>query len=140
MQEEVSKRSLKVVIVESQPQVREELNIILELAGGLEEPPIAVVAEAGSGNEAMRVARSLQPEVVIISIEAPLPDLVMEAGQIKQAFPEIRVIVLSIRSDPKACEQARLFGVDAIIQKGAPVEELISAIRSKPVSHPGRGV
>ncbi len=131
MQDYFLKRCIKVLIVDDLPRVREGLSIVLELAGNLDEPHIEVVGKACNGKEAVEMVDTLHPEVVLIDLEMPVLDGFAAASQIKLASPRIKIIILTIHADAASRLKARSSGVDVFIQKGAPVEDIIKAIRGE---------
>lgn len=119
----------RVLIVDDIPQVRHELHTLLHLSGCVQ-----VIGEAADGMEAVRLARQLEPDVVLMDLEMPVLDGYDAAPQVKLLLPHCRVIALSIHEDPASREKARQAGVDAFIPKGVSARELLDAIRQSPQS------
>jgi len=113
----------RVLIVDDVPQVRKDLRTLLSLAGDVE-----VVGEAANGREAIRLVEALQPEVVLMDLEMPVLDGYEATQQIKEGWPQCRVIALTVHGYEAAREKAAQAGVDAFIVKGAPVETIIRLI------------
>ncbi len=128
-----ARQSLKVLIVDDLPQVREGLAIVLGLAGPMDEPGIEIAGKAENGVEAVRLARELHPDVILMDLEMPELDGLAAARRVKLMAPDIRIIALTIHGDPETRQKARQAGVDAFVEKGAPIEELIRAIRNLPL-------
>ena len=113
----------RVLIVDDVLQVRYELRTLLSLAGDVE-----VVGEAADGLEAIRLAETLQPEVILMDLEMPVLDGYEATHQIKQGGLQCKVIALTVHGYDAAREKACEAGVDAFVVKGAAVETLIQLI------------
>ncbi|PWB51496.1 MAG: hypothetical protein C3F13_13720 [Anaerolineales bacterium] len=121
-------QQIRVLIVDDMPQVRKELRLLLQLSGELE-----VVGEAGNGQEAIKQAERLKPDVVIMDLEMPVLDGLLATQEIKQRSLATRIVILSVHSTPANVESAKQAGADAFVQKGSPYISLIEAIHtSKP--------
>jgi DNA-binding NarL/FixJ family response regulator len=116
----------RVLIVDDSAQVRRELRILLPLAGDIE-----IVGEAPDGQEAIRLAQALQPEVVLMDLEMPILDGYEATRQIKAGSPSCRVVALTVYGDPASRNRAAQAGVDAFLVKGISVESLVQAISEK---------
>jgi DNA-binding NarL/FixJ family response regulator len=116
----------RVLIVDDSPQVRQELRTLLPLAGDIE-----IVGEAADGWEAIRLARMLQPEVVLMDLEMPLLDGYEATPQIKAVCPACRVVALTVYGDPASQSRAAQAGVDLFLIKGVSVESLVQAISTR---------
>lgn len=121
--------TIRVLIVDDMPQVRLGLANVLKLATKNLRPHIEVAGEAQNGNEAIELAQSLHPDVVLMDLEMPVLDGYSATRFIKSTNPSILVIILSIHNDLTARQNATQAGADAFIEKGAPIGELIQAIQ-----------
>ncbi len=113
----------RVLIVDDIPQVRHELHTLLHLSGYVQ-----VIGEAADGAEAVRLARQLEPDVVLLDLEMPVLDGYGAAIQIKALLPRCRVIALSIHEDAASRQKAQDAGVNLFIPKGIDSRELLGAI------------
>jgi len=113
-----------VLIVDDNPQVRQELRQLLQLTDGIE-----VVGEASDGKGAILQAEQLHPDVVIMDLEMPILDGLQATTQIKQRGLARRVVILSVHSEPEDLDHALQAGADAFIQKGSPYWTLIQSIK-----------
>jgi DNA-binding NarL/FixJ family response regulator len=120
-----------VLLVDDTAAVRESLRTLLGLAGGLE-----IVGEAADGLVAIRQAKELQPQVIVMDLEMPVLDGYEATRQIKRLCPACRVVALTIHAGPAQREAARAAGVDAFVAKGEPLAVLIEAIRATPAESP----
>jgi DNA-binding NarL/FixJ family response regulator len=115
---------IKLLIVDDIAQVRQGLRTILQLSEGFE-----VVGEANNGLEAILAVEKLRPEVVLMDLEMPVLGGLEATQRIKEQHPEIGVVILTIHGSDEVREQAVSVGVDDFIEKEAPTEYLIAAIR-----------
>jgi DNA-binding NarL/FixJ family response regulator len=113
----------RVLIVDDNPQVRQELRTLLPLAGEIE-----VVGEAADGLEAVHLAQILQPQVILMDLEMPLMDGYQAARQIKAVCPDCRVVALTVYGDAASRIQATQAGIDVFLVKGVAVDALVQAI------------
>ena len=103
--------------------VRQGLRAILE-----QEFPEAVVSEASNGLEAVKLARSLRPELVILDLGMPGLNGLEVIRQIRQKLPEAKVMVLSVHDDHLVVREAFSAGASAYLLKDCAVDELTGAI------------
>ena len=112
------------MIAEDQTMVRQALVALLEL-----EPDIHVVAEAGSGDEALAMAHKHQPDVAVLDIEMPGPGGIEVARKLTASgFPGKSVIVTSF-GRPGYLRAAMAAGASGFLLKDAPAAGLAEAIR-----------
>lgn len=113
---------IRVLIVEDQAMVLGALSALLDL-----EDDIEVVACARDGDEALRLADSLKPDVVLTDIEMPgITGLELAPRLVKRGM---RVIILTIFARPGYLRRALDAGVRGYLLKDAPAEELARAVR-----------
>ena len=115
--------SIRVLIVDDMPQVRQELREVLQLTSELE-----VVGEAANGLEAIAQAEALRPDVVVMDLEMPDMDGFEATRQIKARGLAEKVVVLSIHAHSDNVQRARQAGVDVFIDKASRYKTLMSAI------------
>jgi len=115
---------ISVLIADDHTIVRSGVRLLLEA-----ESDIRVVGEALNGREALELAESLQPDVVLMDITMPEMDGLEATKEIKSRFPQINVLVLTMhRSDEYFFEMLKA-GASGYILKGAKTSELINAVR-----------
>ncbi len=115
---------ISVLIADDHTIVRSGVRLLLEA-----ESDIRVVGEALNGLEALELAESLQPDVVLMDITMPEMDGLEATKQLKTRFPHINVLVLTMhRSDEYFFEMLKA-GASGYILKGAKTSELIDAVR-----------
>ncbi len=113
-----------VLIADDHQILREGLRSLLQ-----SEPGIEVVAEARNGRDAVRLARDLRPDVVIIDVEMPDLNGVEATGQVLAEVPKTKVIALSMHSDRRFVTGMLAAGACGYLLKDAAFEELALSIR-----------
>ena len=116
---------IRVLIVDDVERVRQDLCTFLTLSGNIE-----IVGEACNGLEAIRLAETLRPQVILMDLEMPIMDGYEAARQIKVLQPSIRVIALTIHAGEAEQQRAFEAGMTTVVVKGAPLEILLGAIGS----------
>ncbi|MBV9099908.1 MAG: response regulator transcription factor [Candidatus Dormibacteraeota bacterium] len=111
---------IRVLIVDDQELVRAGFRMILEAQEG-----ISVVAEAGDGEEAVDVARTARPDVVLMDIRMPRLDGVEATRRLQ----DTRVIILTTFDHDEYVVEALRAGASGFLVKDAPPEELVRAVR-----------
>lgn len=115
---------IKILLVDDDPNIRRGLRMNLAL-----EPDFSVVGEAGDGWEALRLARELQPDVVVIDVRLPSLDGLGAAERLRQSQPQCAVIILTLYDEPSNRARAEQIGVTAFLSKGKSADELKQTIR-----------
>ena len=126
--------SIRVVIVDDQELVRTGFRLFLET-----QPGLAVVGEAGDGEEAIERVRELRPDVVLMDIRMPTMDGVEATAKLTTGAiePAPRVLVLTTFDLDEYVFGALRAGAAGFLLKDAPRERLIEAIR---VVHSGEAL
>jgi two-component system response regulator DesR len=115
---------IRVLLAEDQDMVRGALAALLEL-----EPDIEVVAEVDRGDEVIPRAVESRPHVALLDIEMPGQDGIVVAGQLRQALPACKVLMLTTFGRPGYLRRAMANGASGFLLKDAPAGELAVAIR-----------
>jgi DNA-binding NarL/FixJ family response regulator len=113
-----------VLIADDQSLVRVGLRKILE-----SDPEMTVVGEAGDGEDAVKEARRLQPEVVLMDIRMPVLDGIEATRRIVGAQPGTRVLILTTFGLDGYVYEALQAGASGFMLKDALPEELTAAVR-----------
>lgn len=116
---------LRVVIADDHPLVRSGLRTILTAADGID-----VVGEASTGAEAVAVARTSTPDVIVMDLQMPDTDGIEATRQIVADNPSIAVLVLTMFEDDTSVFSAMRAGALGYLLKGAEQEEIIRAIHA----------
>jgi DNA-binding NarL/FixJ family response regulator len=117
--------AIRVLLVDDQQLVRMGFRMLLEA-----QPGIAVVGEAGDGNEAIRLARETHPDVVLMDVRMPGLDGIAATREILQERPECRVIMLTTFDLDEYAFGGLRAGASGFLLKDVPPPELLTAIRS----------
>lgn len=115
---------IKILLVDDQPLFREGLCTLLSV-----HPDFEVVGEAANGAEAIRLARSLFPLVVLMDLQMPVLDGVAATRRLHEEQPNCRVIVLTTFDDDELVFDGLRAGAVGYLLKDAPSEKLAEAIR-----------
>lgn len=115
---------VRVLMVDDHPMVRQGLRGIVE-----QFDRIQVVGEAGDGQEAVQLAQTLLPDVVIMDVNLPTMDGVEATRQITACCPHVVVIGLSVHNSPQVAEEMKQAGAATYLTKDAAPEQLYKAIR-----------
>ncbi|MFZ6029661.1 MAG: response regulator [Chloroflexota bacterium] len=118
-------KSIRILLVDDQALFREGLRTLLSVQAGLE-----VVGEAANGEEALRLAGTLQPDVILMDVRMPVLDGVVATRRLRAAHPAMRVIVLTTFDDDEYVFEALRAGAAGYLLKDTPSEKLFEAVRA----------
>jgi len=116
---------IRVVIADDHAMVREGLKQILEL-----EKDIVVVAQASNGEEAVKLAKEHQPDVVLMDINMPGMNGLQAIKEIKTENIPTKIIVLTIHEDREYLFKTLQMGAEGYVLKDVDSAVLVEAIRS----------
>jgi len=118
--------SIRVAVVDDQALVRGGFAMVLG-----HEDDIEVVAEAGTGLEAIEVARAHRPDVILMDIRMPEMDGLEATSRIvEEADWDVRVLILTTFAPDEYVYQALRAGASGFVLKDIPPEELVAAVRT----------
>lgn len=117
-------KQIRVMIVDDHAIVRDGLQLVLEQAGDM-----TVVGQAVDGEEALRVAREVEPDVVVMDLIMPNKDGVEACSEIMQTLPQTQVLVLTASTADDAIMNALAAGATGYLQKYSGRDDLLTAVR-----------
>ena len=115
----------RLLLVDDHAVVRSGLRMLLENQAGLE-----IVGEAGTGREALALVRELQPNIVLMDIGLPDMSGIEVTRQIKQQWPTVAIVALTIHEDEEYFFKMLQAGVSGYVPKRAAPEELLTALQT----------
>lgn len=116
---------LKVLLVEDHVIVRQGVRALLA-----EEADISVIGEAGSGSEALAMIQKLKPNVVLMDIGLPDISGIQITQQVRERFPDVKVIMLSMHDNQEYVFRALRAGANGYVLKQSTTTELVLALRA----------
>ncbi|MEU4490045.1 response regulator [Streptomyces sp. NPDC052016] len=116
---------IRVLIADDHPVVRRGMSALLASLDGVE-----VVAEAATGEEALREAQLSRPDVVVMDIQMPAMDGVEATRRLAALLPEVAVLVVTMFEDDETVVSAMRAGARGYLLKGAQQEDILTTIRS----------
>ncbi len=115
---------IRILIADDHGVVREGLRAVLE------EDALDVVGEATTGQEAVAMAHSLQPDVVLLDIRMPELNGLQALAQIKANDPTIRVVMLTTYATPDYLTKAIQSGADGYLSKDTDPQQIPAVVRT----------
>jgi len=119
-----ARNSVRLLIADAIHSYRRFVKQVLESTGDLK-----VVGEAADGEEVVRVAHQLQPDVVLVDIDLRGTDAFDATQRIKARLPGTKVIMLSVHEGEAYRKAAAKHGADAFLLKTAEISQFLPAIR-----------
>lgn len=117
--------TIRLVIADDHTIVREGLAALLS-----DEPDMRVVGLAGTGREAVDLARHYRPDVALLDIAMPDMNGLEATRRIRAELPDTRVLILTMHEEEAFFFEALRAGAAGYVLKGVHSEELLSAIRA----------
>ena len=116
---------MKMLLADDHKLMREGLRMLLEKLSG-----ITIVGEAGDGISAVRMARDLKPDLVLMDIAMPDLNGLEATRRIRAESPGVKVIALSMHADKRFVRGMFMAGAAGYVLKGSAFEEVATAIRT----------
>lgn len=117
--------SIRVLIADDHAVVRDGLCLVLSQMDGFD-----VVGEAATGDEAIRQALMLKPDVILMDVQMPGVDGVEATRRITELVPNVAVLMLSMYSDEAAAVGALRAGARGYLLKGARHADVVAALHA----------
>lgn len=115
---------IRLLLADDQALVRGALSALLNL-----EPDIEVVAEVGTGTDVVRAARASAPDVAMLDIEMPGMDGIAATAALREALPDVRVLIVTTFGRPGYLRRALQAGASGFVVKDTPAAQLAEAVR-----------
>lgn len=119
------KSRIKLLLVDDHPVVRKGISSCLA-----RHPHLNVVGEAADGQEALRKARELKPDLILMDIDMPEMNGLMVTEMLKKESPDIKVLILSMHNSTEYVMRIVQSGARGYVLKEAATEELVRAIET----------
>jgi DNA-binding NarL/FixJ family response regulator len=114
----------RILVADDHPIVREGLVAILET-----QPDFDVVGQAATGGEAVRLATTVMPDILLLDLELPELDGVEVLRQVRAQCPSMRVLIFTAFDTDERIVGAVRAGASGYLLKGAPRQDIFRAIR-----------
>ncbi len=118
------KPKLKILLVDDHQTVREGIKLLVNSQADME-----VIGEAGDGEIAIEMAKTLKPDVIIMDISMPRLNGLMATKQLRAANSDVKILTLSRHTDDGYLQQLLAAGVNGYVLKQSAPTHLISAVR-----------
>ena len=119
------KNTIKVLVVDDHPVVRRGISACLA-----RHQQMQVIGEASDGREALRLARELHPDIMLIDIDMPQMNGLAATEALHRELPAIKVLILSMHSNTEYVLRIIQSGARGFVLKEAPTAELVHAIET----------
>ena len=117
--------TISVLLTDDHKVVRQGIRMVLDL-----DPELEVVGEASNGEEALRQARRLKPDVVLMDLVMPVMDGVKATGEIRRELPDTEVVALTSVLEDASVTGAVKAGAIGYLLKNTGGDELRQAIKA----------
>lgn len=115
---------LRIFLADDHAILRQGLKMMINAQADME-----VVGEASNGQAAVQHAMKFRPDVVVMDVTMPEMNGQQATQQLKQAFPQIKILALTRHNDSSYVQQLLQAGVSGYVLKQSDAEELLRAIR-----------
>jgi DNA-binding NarL/FixJ family response regulator len=122
---------IRVILVDDHDMVRQGLRTLLE-----EQADIQVAGDAADGSAALDLVERIGPDVLVVDIALPGLSGFDVTRQVRQRFPGVRVVVLSMHSNVAHVAEALRSGAIAYVVKHEGIRELVTAVRAAALGRP----
>jgi two-component system nitrate/nitrite response regulator NarL len=118
-------RKIRVLIADDQPVIRKMVRSTLQV-----HPEFEICGEAADGGQAVKEAKELKPDVVILNITMPVLNGFEAAREIRATLPGSAIVILSSHADQRFVEEAKKLGVRSFVAKTKAGEALVRAVEA----------
>jgi DNA-binding NarL/FixJ family response regulator len=120
-----SRYPARLLLADDHAMVRRGLRMVLDA-----EPDLRVVAEAGDGAEAVRVAREVELDLAVLDVSMPRLTGLQATAELARERPELRVLMLSMHDNDQYLFEALKAGASGYVLKSAADRDLVEACRA----------
>ncbi|WP_128896367.1 response regulator [Longirhabdus pacifica] len=121
----ITSATMKIVIADDHALFREGLKRIINM-----EEDMQVIGECGDGIAVLEVCNATPPDIVLMDINMPVENGVVATQKLREIFPDIKVIILSIHDDESYVMETLRKGAQGYLLKDMEAKELVNAIRT----------
>ena len=114
----------RLLLVDDHKLLRQGLRRAVEDAG------FDVVGEAGDGEEAVRLAVELRPDLVLMDLSMPVMDGIEATGRLRHSVPEARVVILTMHGEEDTVARALRAGAVGYLLKDCSIDEVAATLRA----------
>jgi two-component system response regulator NreC len=118
-------KKIRVLLADDHKIIRDGLRLLINA-----QPDLRVVGEAGNGSEALRQARELKPDVVVMDLSMPELNGLQATERLKAEWPAIKVVALTVHEDASYLHQLCKVGASGYVLKLSAGDKLIQAIHT----------
>jgi len=116
---------IRILLADDHPVVRKGIGSCLS-----RKPNLQIIAEAGDGQEALKKAKELRPDVVVMDIDMPNMNGLAVTEALRKEAPQIKVLILSMHGSSEYVMRIIQSGAKGFVLKNASPDELIKAIET----------
>jgi two-component system response regulator DegU len=120
-----TKRKVEIIVADDHALFREGLKRILNM-----EDDFEVISECGDGVHVLELCNQKKPDIILMDINMPIENGVVATQRIREYFPDVKIIILSIHDDESYVFETLRKGASGYLLKDMESEELVHAIRS----------
>jgi two-component system response regulator NreC len=118
-------KRIRIMLADDHAVVRQGFKMILA-----EQPDMEIVGEAGNGREAVELAETLKPDIVVMDVSMPELNGIEATRRLCETTSHTRVVALSMHKDSVYVREILRAGARGYLLKDAPAADLVSAIRA----------
>jgi DNA-binding NarL/FixJ family response regulator len=115
----------KILIADDHGVLRAGLRALLE-----DEPELIVVGEAADGEEAIKLASVLHPDLVLMDVSMPTIGGIEATRRLKESFPQMKFLILTLHEEKNLLQDAIRAGATGFLHKSAAESDLLKAIQT----------
>lgn len=124
------KRKIRILLADDHKLVRQGFRLIL-----MSQEDMDVVGETGSGKEAVELAKTLKPDVVVMDVTMPELNGIEATRRIRETSPHVRVLALSVHRESVYVREIIRAGAEGYLLKESADTDLLAAVRAVAEGH-----